>query len=70
MLLCFTGITRDSAWVIEDQTRRAVTHSTDTIEGWAQKELAVAMKKALLTGALHEFGMLLGEAWIRKSVRR
>jgi D-glycero-alpha-D-manno-heptose-7-phosphate kinase len=67
LLLCFTGITRDSAWVIEDQTRRAVTHSTDTIEGLrAQKELAVAMKEALLTGALHEFGRLLGEAWIQK----
>jgi D-glycero-alpha-D-manno-heptose-7-phosphate kinase len=67
LLLCFTGITRDSAWVIEDQTRRAVTHSTDTIEGLrAQKELAVAMKKSLLTGALHEFGTLLGEAWLQK----
>ena len=67
LLLCFTGITRDSAWVIEDQTRRAVTHSADTIEGLrAQKELAVAMKEALLTGALHEFGSLLGEAWIQK----
>jgi D-glycero-alpha-D-manno-heptose-7-phosphate kinase len=67
LLLCFTGITRDSAWVIEDQTHRAVTRSTDTIEGLrAQKELAVAMKEALLTGALHEFGTLLGDAWIQK----
>ena len=32
----------------------------------AQKELAVAMKAALLTGALCEFGMLLGEAWAQK----
>ena len=67
LLLCFTGITRDSAWVIEDQTRRAVTHSSETIEGLrAQKELAIAMKAALLTGKLHEFGTLLGEAWIQK----
>ena len=67
LLLCFTGITRDSAWVIEDQTRRAVSHSTDTIAGLrAQKELARAMKMALLTGALHEFGTLLGEAWTQK----
>ena len=56
LLLCFTGITRDSAWVIEDQTRRAVAHTKDTIEGLrAQKELAVAMKAALLTGALRRF---------------
>ena len=64
LLLCFTGITRDSAWVIEDQTRRAEAKTTDTIEGLrAQKELAVAMKSALLTGALREFGALLGAAW-------
>lgn len=67
LLLCFTGITRDSAWVIEDQTRRARTHTKDTIEGLrAQKELAIAMKAALLTGALHDFGALLGEAWAQK----
>ena len=67
LLLCFTGITRNSAWVIEDQTRRAQDHTTDTIEGLrAQKELAVAMKSALLTGALRDFGALLGEAWTQK----
>ncbi len=67
LLLCFTGITRDSARVIEDQTRRAMTGSDDTLEGLrTQKELAVAMKAALLTGELNEFGALLGEAWIQK----
>jgi D-glycero-alpha-D-manno-heptose-7-phosphate kinase len=67
LMLCFTGITRDSAWVIEDQTRRAIAQTTDTIEGLrAQKELAIAMKAALLTGALRDFGSLLGEAWAQK----
>jgi len=67
LLLCFTGITRDSARVIEDQTRRATTGADDTLAGLrAQKELAVAMKAALLTGKLHEFGALLGEAWTQK----
>lgn len=67
LLLCFTGTTRESAWVIEDQTRRAVAQAKDTIEGLrAQKELAIAMKAALLTGALREFGALLGEAWAQK----
>jgi len=66
-LLCFTGITRDSARVIEDQTRRAVDQAQDTLAGLrAQKELAVAMKVALLTGELNEFGALLGEAWVQK----
>jgi D-glycero-alpha-D-manno-heptose-7-phosphate kinase len=67
LLLCFTGITRDSARVIEDQTRRATTGADDTLAGLrAQKELAVAMKAALLTGELNEFGALLGEAWTQK----
>jgi D-glycero-alpha-D-manno-heptose-7-phosphate kinase len=67
LLLCFTGITRDSARVIEDQTRRAQASAGGTVAGLrAQKELAVAMKAALLTGALHEFGALLGQAWVEK----
>lgn len=67
LLLCYTGITRDSARVIEDQTRRATTGSDDTLEGLrAQKDLAVAMKAALLTGKLNDFGALLGEAWTQK----
>jgi D-glycero-alpha-D-manno-heptose-7-phosphate kinase len=67
LLLCFTGITRDSARVIEDQTRRAAAGAEETLAGLrAQKELAVAMKAALLTGELSDFGALLGEAWNQK----
>jgi D-glycero-alpha-D-manno-heptose-7-phosphate kinase len=67
LLLCFTGITRDSARVIEDQTRRAAERTGETLAGLrAQKDLAVAMKAALLTGELNEFGWLLGEAWVQK----
>jgi D-glycero-alpha-D-manno-heptose-7-phosphate kinase len=67
LLLCFTGITRDSARVIEDQTHRTTAGADDTLAGLrAQKELAVAMKAALLTGELNEFGILLGEAWAEK----
>lgn len=67
LLLCFTGITRDSGRVIEDQTQRANACAADTLAGLrAQKDLAVAMKAALLTGKLRDFGALLGEAWIQK----
>jgi|SRR5579875_187760 len=67
LLLCFTGITRASAKVIEDQTARAKASAGETMAGLrAQKELAVAMKAALVTGALQEFGELLGEAWAQK----
>jgi D-glycero-alpha-D-manno-heptose-7-phosphate kinase len=67
LLLCFTGVTRESANIIADQTDRVITAQTDTISGLrAQKVLAVAMKSALLRGKLNEFGDLLGEAWREK----
>jgi D-glycero-alpha-D-manno-heptose-7-phosphate kinase len=67
LLLCFTGITRESANIIADQTDRVIAAETDTLGGLrAQKQLAVSMKSALLRGKLGEFGELLGEAWREK----
>jgi D-glycero-alpha-D-manno-heptose-7-phosphate kinase len=67
LLLCWTGTTRQSARIIEDQTARLAGGELDTLEGLrAQKELAVAMKSALLRGELSEFGALLDEAWKQK----
>lgn len=67
LLLCFTGVTRQSAHIIADQTNRVTGEETSTLEGLrAQKELAVAMKSALLRGKLDEFGELLGHAWLEK----
>jgi D-glycero-alpha-D-manno-heptose-7-phosphate kinase len=67
LMLCFTGITRASSRVIDDQSSRVVSGAADTLAGLrAQKELAVAMKSAILRGELHEFGELLGEAWKQK----
>jgi D-glycero-alpha-D-manno-heptose-7-phosphate kinase len=67
LLLCFTGVTRESAHIISDQTSRVTAEEARTLEGLrAQKELAVAMKSALLRGKLNEFADLLGEAWHEK----
>lgn len=67
LLLCFTGVTRASTHIIEDQTRRLTGGEGSTLDGLrAQKTLAVAMKGALLRGELGEFGALLGEAWVQK----
>lgn len=67
LLLCFTGITRASSQVIDDQSGRVASGSADTLAGLrAQKELAVAMKSTVLRGELREFGELLGEAWKQK----
>ena len=67
LLLCFTGVTRESAHIIADQTYRVESAQAGTLAGLrAQKELAVAMKSALLRGKLSEFAELLGEAWREK----
>jgi D-glycero-alpha-D-manno-heptose-7-phosphate kinase len=67
LLLCFTGVTRESANIIADQTSRVIAAEEDTLSGLrAQKQLAVEMKSALLRGKLGEFGELLGDAWREK----
>jgi D-glycero-alpha-D-manno-heptose-7-phosphate kinase len=67
LLLCFTGVTRESADVLADQTARVRRKEEATLAGLrAQKEIAVAMKRALLRGELDHFGVLLGEAWTYK----
>jgi D-glycero-alpha-D-manno-heptose-7-phosphate kinase len=64
MLLCFTGRTRVSDRIIDDQTERYRGGNAKTLEGLRmQKELAVEMKKALLQNRVSEFGSLLGSAW-------
>lgn len=67
LLLCFTGATRAGDHIIEDQTRRYKGADHDALAGLSmQKELAVAMKDALLRGQLNDFGELLGTAWEHK----
>jgi D-glycero-alpha-D-manno-heptose-7-phosphate kinase len=67
LLLAYTGITRASSEIIEDQTGRLEAGMEETLGGLrAQKELAVAMKAALLRHDLSQFGELLGHAWEQK----
>jgi D-glycero-alpha-D-manno-heptose-7-phosphate kinase len=67
LLLCFTGKTRKSDRIIEDQVGRFEDGNVDTLAGLrAQKELAVEMKKALLLGRLSQLGDLLDQAWEQK----
>jgi D-glycero-alpha-D-manno-heptose-7-phosphate kinase len=64
LLLCFTGTTRAGDGIIDDQTSRYESSQADTLDGLRmQKDLAVAMKDALLRGRLTTFGELLGTAW-------
>lgn len=67
MLLCYTGSTRRSDRIIEDQSRRFEAHEADALEGLrAQKALAVEMKNLLLRGRSDDFGDLLHSAWEEK----
>jgi len=67
LLLCFTGQTRASDRVIDDQTSRYEGKEAETLAGLrTQKELATEMKDALLRGHLVRFGELLGAAWEAK----
>jgi D-glycero-alpha-D-manno-heptose-7-phosphate kinase len=67
LLLCFTGTTRHSDKVIDDQTSRLVANEKATLAGLRdQKALAVEMKNALLTSKLVHFGELLDSAWHAK----
>jgi D-glycero-alpha-D-manno-heptose-7-phosphate kinase len=67
LLLCYTGRTRLSDHIIDDQTERYLRGDTDAIDGLRmQKRLAQEMKDALLRNRLSVFGELLGQAWQQK----
>lgn len=67
LLLCYTGTTRRSDRIIEDQTKRFEDRQQDTIRALRdQKQLALDMKNALLRHKLDEFGDLLHSAWQAK----
>lgn len=67
MLLAYTGRTRVSDHIIDDQRARYQSGNSDTLAGLrAQKGLAEAMKVALLRGEVDTLGRLLGDAWAEK----
>jgi D-glycero-alpha-D-manno-heptose-7-phosphate kinase len=67
LLLCYTGTTRQSDHIIEDQMGRYEAGEEGAVAGlMAQKELALEMKNALLQRRLGEFGELLHSAWEAK----
>lgn len=67
LLLCYTGASRTSDRIIQDQVARFEGGETDTLEGLRmQKQLAVEMKNQLLRGRLNEFAELLATAWEHK----
>lgn len=67
LLLCYTGQTRRSDRIIEDQTQRLESGNAETVDALAQqKQLAIDMKSALMRHKLEDFGDLLNSAWEAK----
>lgn len=67
LLLCYTGTTRRSDHIIEDQIRRYEQNEGKTLRALRQqKQLALDMKNVLLQHRLNDFGDLLHTAWESK----
>ena len=67
LMLCYTGKTRLSAGIIDDQVRGYTKKEADVVRALDEtKALAIAMKNALLLGQIDEFGSLLNKAWLSK----
>ena len=67
LLLCYMGRTRQSARIIERQTKGYTSGRAKTVEALhALKVQTAEMKRALLLGHLDGFGELLHAAWLHK----
>ncbi|MEO0108894.1 MAG: GHMP kinase [candidate division WOR-3 bacterium] len=67
LLLCYTGGTRLSARIIEDQVARYERSEPSTVGALRElKQIAQDMKRALLQGRLNDFAELMSAAWQSK----
>ncbi|MCK8784397.1 GHMP kinase [Roseomonas sp. NAR14] len=67
MLVCFTGVSRESARIIEDQRSNVLAGVQKSIDAMHNlKANAVAMKEALLHGDLDGMAEVLREGWQSK----
>lgn len=64
MVLFFTGASRSSAAIIDQQKNNTVAKNENAIEAMHRiKQSSVDMKLALLKGDMHEFARVLGQGW-------
>ena len=67
LVTCFSGLSRRSEAIIEDQQRRMADHGTAAIESLHQlKADAVEMKQALLRGRIADMAAILDRSWTAK----
>ena len=64
LVLYFTGRSRSSAAIIDEQKKNTTTGNTKSIEAMHRiKQSAVDMKLAILKGDMRAFANILGQAW-------
>jgi len=68
---CFTGVSRRSEQIIEEQQRRMAASGGEALESLHQlKRDAVEIKQALLRGEIRLMADILGRSWEAKSAPR
>lgn len=67
LVLFFSGVSRESARIIDEQTRKISSGESAPMEAMHQlKAIAYKMKQALLMGRIAEVGAILDEGWAHK----
>jgi D-glycero-alpha-D-manno-heptose-7-phosphate kinase len=67
LVTCFTGVSRRSEQIIEEQQRRMAVSGGEALESLHQlKRDAVEMKQALLRGEIRQMAEILGRSWEAK----
>lgn len=67
MILFYTGLSRESAKIIDEQTKRTIEKNQKTLEALHElKADAVMIKEAILKGDINKFATYLGKSWEAK----
>jgi D-glycero-alpha-D-manno-heptose-7-phosphate kinase len=67
LVLYFTGVSRESARIIDEQIRNTVARSEPSVEAMHKMKADVArMKEAVLLGNIRLFAEILGDSWKAK----
>ncbi len=67
MLLYYTGVSRESAKIIDEQSKNAINKNVKSLEAMHElKSDALVMKEALLKGEIPRFAKYLGKSWLAK----
>ena len=67
LILCYSGVSRDSARIIEDQISAVKSAHGQPLQALHRiKQEAIAMKRHILRGDLKEFYKSLNEGWLAK----